>query len=491
MTKARAGAEAAPVIMWFREDLRLADQPALRAACATRAPLLCVYILDEDGKGLRPLGRAARWWLHHSLAALSESLVGRGGRLDLLRGEAEKLIPWLAAESRAGALFSTRRYGGGEHAIDRKIEEHLEEAGVRGQRFGGFLLHEPCELTTKSGGFFRVYAPYWRAASALPEPDDLPTEPKKIAAAAYPEGGPRRSSLAALGLLPTKSDEAQGFRAHWTPGEAGARERLRAFLRTGLADYANARDHLARLATSNLSPHLRFGEISTERIFCAIRRASAGRPSMAKGAEKYRAELGWREFNYHVLFHQPDIAIKNFQTRFDAMDWRRPTKTELDAWREGRTGYPIVDAGMRELWATGHMHNRARMIAASFLVKQMLCDWRIGEAWFWDRLCDADPANNAMNWQWVAGTGADAAPFFRVYNPMLQGEKFDSEGEYVRRHIPALAAMPSKWIHRPWQAPADALRKAGVELGKTYPWPIVDHIGARARALAAFARIKG
>lgn len=489
MTKARARAAEAASILWLRNDLRLSDHAALRAACAGGSSILCVYILEEN-QALRPMGRASRWWLHHSLAAFGESLAARGGRLDLLRGDAGDLLPRLAATSGARRLFYTRRYGAAEMAIDQGTEAALSKAGARVENFGGFLLHESSEPKTKSGGAFRTFGTYWRAASALLDSCDPLTAPERIEAAAYPADGPSRASLAELDLLPAGSDWASGLRAIWTPGESGAQARLRAFLQLGLATYAEARDELWRDATSRLSPHLRFGEISPRQIVSALCGAAENTPGVQKGAGKFLAELGWREFNYHVFFHRPDIAEANLQKSFDAMAWRSLSEAELAAWREGRTGYPVVDAGMRELSSTGFMHNRARMIAASFLVKHLLGDWRIGESWFWDALCDADPANNPMNWQWVAGTGADAAPFFRVFNPILQGEKFDPKGEYVRRYAPELRAMPDKWIHQPWRAPATVLREARIELGKTYPWPMVDHIEARKRALAAFAHLR-
>ncbi|SFK13009.1 cryptochrome/photolyase family protein [Methylocapsa palsarum] len=491
MTKTPARAIAEPAILWFRDDLRLADNPALREAHASGAPLLCVYVFDEETAGMRKPGGASRWWLHHSLAALGQDIAARGGRLDLFRGAAETILPALAQKSRAGAVFWTRRYGGAEIAADANIKAALTAAGARAASFKGQLLHEPWELEKKSGGGFEVYSPYWRAARAMPEPAAPLPSPKDISCAPCPSGGPDRIDLADLALLPTRPDWASGLRETWTPGERGAQARLTAFLANGLENYAAARDDLGAAATSHLSPHLRFGEISPRQILAGVRWAEQETPGSARGAEKFLAEIGWREFDYHLLFRHPGAAETNINPRFDAMPWRSPSKTALRAWRLGRTGYPVVDAGMRELWTTGYMHNRVRMVAASFLVKHLLVDWRIGEKWFWDTLCDADPANNPMNWQWVAGSGADAAPYFRVFNPVLQGEKFDSSGVYVRRHVPELAAMPDRWIHKPWLAPTDVLRKAGVTLGKTYPAPIVDHAKARADALAAFEAIKG
>ena len=436
-------------------------------------------------------GGAARWWLHHALEALARDIKARGGRLDLFRGAAGDIVPALAKAAGAGAAFWTRRYGGAEIAVDSALKAQLTEAGVRAQSFKGQLLHEPWEVKKGDGGGFKVYSAFARAARALPDPGEPLAAPAAIAAAPYPAGAPARASLKSLGLLPRKPDWAGGLRATWTPGEDGARARLAAFIGSGLEDYASARNDPAGEGVSRLSPHLRFGEISPRQIVAAIRDADALNPKIARGADRFFSELLWREFNYHLLFSHPDAARENLEPRFDAMPWRESPADEIAAWRRGRTGYPLVDAGMRELWASGYMHNRVRMVAASFLVKHLLIDWRIGEKWFWDTLCDADGANNPMNWQWVAGSGADAAPYFRIFNPVLQGEKFDARGVYVRRWVSELAGLPDKWIHKPWLAPAPILREAGIELGTTYPKPIIDHAVGRARALEAFAKVKG
>ncbi len=489
MTRLRP--EQPPAIVWFRDDLRLADNEALSAACAGGGPVLCIHILDEASAGLRPRGGAARWWLHHSLAALGHAIAARGGRLDLFHGAAGEIVPALARAAGAGAAFWTRRYGRAEIAVDSALKTLLADAGIKAQSFKGQLLHEPWEVKKGDGGGFKVFTAYERAARALPAPGGPVAAPVRIPAAPYPAGAPAPVSLAQLGLAPRKPDWAGGLKGAWTPGENGARNRLAAFIETGLEDYAESRDGPARERVSRLSPHLRFGEISPRQIVAAIREADARNLEVARGADKFLSEIGWREFNYHLLFSHPDAATVNLQSRFDTMPWRDPPADELAAWRRGRTGYPLVDAGMRELWATGYMHNRVRMVAASFLVKHLLIDWRIGEQWFWDTLCDADPANNPLNWQWIAGSGTDAAPYFRIFNPVAQGEKFDASGEYVRRWVPQLGGLPDKWIHKPWLASENALREAGVALGQTYPRPIVDHAKARARALEAFEKVKG
>ena len=481
---------AAPSLVWLRNDLRLADNPALHAAVLRGAPVLCLFILETDA-GLRPHGAASRWWLHHSLAALGADLERIGARLDILHGKAAALVPALAGAIDAGAVFWNRRYGGAATTLDAAVKKAVMRADRQVESFNGRLIHEPWELRTKTGGAYGVYTPYWKAAVALGDTSKPLAKPRKLTSAPYPAAAPKRTSLEGLRLLPTKPDWSGGLREEWTPGEAGAHARLTHFLAGDLAAYERERNRLAAAATSRLSPHLRFGEMSPRQIVEAANAAAAAKPAVREGTKKFLAEIGWREFDYHVMFHHPDVAAVNLHRQFDRMPWRKLPKAELDAWQQGRTGYPVVDAGMRELWVTGYMHNRVRMITASFLIKHLLCDWRIGEAWFWDCLCDADPANNAMNWQWVAGSGADASPFFRVFNPILQGQKFDPDGTYVRRHVPELAKLPKAAIHEPWKASPAILAEAGVEIGRTYPAPIVDHAEGRARALAAYATVKG
>ena len=487
---AKSDAQGGPALVWLRDDLRLADQPALAAAVASGAPVLCIFVLDEQSPGLRPLGGASRWWLHHSLAALGESLAAIGGRLDILHGPAGEIVPAAARAANASCVFWTRRYEAATIEIDTRVKAALTADGLWVESFNGQLLFEPWTLRTKMGDFYRVFTPFWRSCLSLPDPGQPTPAPRKLKGAEWPANAPERVALKALGLLPTKPDWAGGLRTAWIPGEVGAKAQLADFLDDGIASYASHRDRPDIRATSRLSPHLRFGEISARQALAAARHAVDSGKAPAKDVEKFAAELGWREFSYHLLFHNPDLAHKNFQARFDAFPWREPPSKELTAWRLGRTGYPIVDAGMRELWKTGTMHNRVRMIAASFLVKDIMADWRIGEDWFWDTLCDADPASNAASWQWVAGSGADAAPYFRVFNPILQGLKFDPVGAYVRTHVPELASLPDEWIHKPWEAPPLILKAAKVSLPRDYPLPIVDHAQARDRALAAFASLK-
>jgi len=486
-------AAISPSIVWLRNDLRLTDNPAVQAAIVPGTPPLFVYIVDDSDKGRaqgRPQGSASLWWLHHSLAALAADLKSRGSRLDILRGDPADLIPALAAAFDAKHVAWTRRYDAAGIDIDSRIKSTLTAAGIAAESFNGQLLREPWTVKTKTGGPFRVFTPFWRACQALPPPAEPLRAPRRLTAVPWNRNAPTRVSIQELGLLPTKPDWTAGLREAWTPGEAGARQRLVDFLDNALLRYENERDLPSRPSTSRLSPHLTFGEISPRQIWHAAQHTAAKSAAAAQNVDKFLSEIGWREFSYHLLFHNPDLARKNLQARFDDFPWRTRASKDLRAWQQGMTGYPIVDAGLRELRQTGIMHNRVRMIAASFLIKHLLIDWREGERWFWDTLVDADPANNAASWQWVAGSGADAAPFFRIFNPILQGEKFDPDGDYVRRFVPELADCPSAFIHKPWLAQKAELQKAGIRLGETYPTPIVDHAEARERALAALKQLK-
>ena len=470
-----------PVIVWFRHDLRLADNAALTAAVAEGRPLLGVYVLDETGS--RPAGGAGRWWLHHSLQVLDGAMRTRGASLLLLRGKAEAGLGDLAAAIGANAVHWT---AGNEPAAaeqERRVAAALERSGIAAHVHGGGLLALPGSITTRAGGPVKVFARFWQTLRERGAPSPARPAPKRLPPP--PAGVPGGMALAELGLLPSGPDWAGGLRDHWHDGrdvgEAAAQARLDGFLDGGLADYATGRDYPARPAVSGLSAHLRWGEIGP----CQVWHAALARHGWTRQTEAFLRELAWREFAYHLLHHFPDLTTTPLDARFAAFPWQHDAALQ-QAWRRGRTGYPLVDAGMRELWRTGVMHNRVRMVAASFLVKHLLQPWQDGEAWFWDTLVDADPANNPVNWQWVAGCGADAAPFFRIFNPVLQGEKFDPEGAYVRRWVPELAALPDKHVHAPWTALEAVLWKAQVRLGETYPLPIVDHAAARARALAAF-----
>lgn len=479
-----------PSIVWFRQDLRLADNPALLGAVARGGPVLCVYILPgNDQPQVRAMGAASLWWLAGSLRALKADLAARGGDIVVLRGDARAVLPRLAAAIGAKAVLWNRRYAKAETEIDASIKAGLLSLGIDAQSFNAHLLNEPWSITSKMGGPLKVYTPYWRAVLAN-GPPDLP-KPAPPTINGYRTPVPDALSVDDLGLEPTSPDWAGTMRAEWTRGEAGAKARLERFLDEGLDGYGEARNRPDLPSTSKLSPHLRFGEISIRQCWHASAQAHAtGRTKASEtDLEIFHKELVWREFSYHLLHHNADLAVANYTPRFDAFPWR-DDPAGLKAWQRGLTGYPIVDAGMRELYATGWMHNRVRMIVGSFLVKHLLTDWRRGEEWFWDTLVDADPASNAASWQWVAGSGADAAPYFRIFNPIIQGEKFDPAGAYVRKWVPELAKLPNALIHKPWMAPPMILGAARVRLGGTYPKPIVQHEIGRDRALTAFKSLK-
>ena len=475
-----------PIIVWLRQDLRLADNRALCRAVAERAPVVPVFVLDDDTPGVWRSGGASRWWLHHSLASLARSLEAAGSRLILRRGKALDVIPQLAAECGAQAVYASRAYQPWSGSLEADLKQRLADAAVTFKRFAGTLLFEPEAVRTKDGGPFKVYSPFWRAATANAEIAKPEPAPTTIAA---PTNWPRSDKLDAWGLLPKRPDWAGGLRETWTPGEAGAAARLDAFLKSALATYGEDRNRPDLPATSRLSPHLAFGEISPATLWHAAHAAAGKKAALQKGLEVFCKELVWREFSYHLLAHWPTLPDTPFRPEFAAFPWL-DAPNMLAAWQRGRTGYPIVDAGMRELWHTGYMHNRVRMITGSFLIKDLMIPWQRGAAWFWDTLVDADLASNSASWQWVAGSGADAAPYFRVFNPVLQGVKFDPDGVYVRKWVPELAKLPNDAIHAPWEASELVRRAAGVTLGKSYPKPIVDHGEARDRALAAFKGLK-
>ena len=475
---------SAPIVVWFRRDLRLSDNPALADAVRSDRSIIPLYILDET-QGLRAPGGASLWWLGKSLEQLAAALEKLGSRLVLRRGAAASALTSLVRETGAAKVVWNRLYDPGVTDRDAALKAALKSDGVAVESFNGSLLSEPWTVRNKSGEPFKVFTPFWRAARASLDLTHLHPAPTALTA---PMAWPDSQRLETWGLRPMKPDWSGGF-AIWTPGEAGAHARLTDFLATGLARYAEGRDFPAAGAVSRLSPHLHFGEISPRQLWAAVDEAVDARPALDRNAEKFRTELGWREFSHSLLFHNPALESRNFKPAYDAFPWRDDLAA-FTAWTLGRTGYPMVDAGMRELWATGFMHNRVRMLAASFLVKHPLIDWRLGEAWFWDTLMDADRASNAASWQWVAGSGADAAPYFRIFSPMGQGEKFDTAGAYVRRWVPELARLPDGMIHSPWTADPLILRAAGVTLGTTYPYPIVDHGFARERALQALKQAK-
>ncbi len=470
--------------MWFRNDLRLGDNPALDAAAASGRPLVCLYVLEDPGSGQRPPGGASKWWLDKSLRALKDDISKKGGQLVLRKGRAADVLDTVITETGAEMVVWNRRYGAGGRCVDGQIKQDLRARGLTVDSYNGTLLNEPWTLETGSGGYYRVFTPYWKAvwkSYAAPYALSAPTS----------LDGPQLSSedIDDWGLHPSAPDWSEGFAPVWTPGEAGARQRLTEFVSNGAQGYDTRRDRPDLHGTSRLSAHLRWGEISPVTVWRTVRGAMDAGEIAQADAMSFLSELVWREFSYVLLFNNPGLADTNYNESFRHMPWRQ-SAPDLQAWQGGQTGYPMVDAGMRQLWQTGWMHNRVRMITGSFLTKHLLLPWQCGEDWFWDTLVDADPASNAAGWQWVAGSGADAAPYFRVFNPITQGSKFDPSGDYVRRWCPELERLPNKHLHAPWQAPASVLKEAGIELGRDYPRPVIEHMDGRQRALAAYETLK-
>jgi deoxyribodipyrimidine photo-lyase len=479
--------DSTTAIVWFRRDLRLADNPALAAASERGGPVVALYVHAPDEDGDWAPGGASRWWLHRSLERLDAALRQRGGRLVLRAGDSLAALLDLQRSSGATAVYWNRLYDPATVARDTRIKSALREAGIECESFNSALLAEPWELRTGQGDPYRVFTPFWRTCTArldaLPQPRPAP------AAVPAPSMAPPGLRLEELGLRPQIRWDT-GLESAWTPGEDGALARLEAFADGALAGYGEGRNRPDRPDTSRLSPHLHFGEVGPRQCLAAARAAVAGRPAAQASADSFVRELGWREFAHHLLHHFPHTPTTPLDARFEAFPWA-PDRALLKAWQRGRTGYPIVDAGMRELWTTGWMHNRVRMIAASLLTKNLRQPWLEGARWFWDTLVDADLANNTLGWQWTAGCGADAAPFFRIFNPMLQTERFDPGRGYLRHWLPELARLPDTWIHRPWEAPAGVLAEAAVHLGRDYPLPVVDFRSSREVALSAYGAIRG
>ncbi len=480
-----------PVLVWLRNDLRLADNPALAAAASAGAGVLPVYIFEDGAHDARasgrPPGAASRWWLHQSLRALQADLAEAGTTLVLRRGPAVATLLALVRETGVRSVFWNRHVEPEGRAGDQLAEQVLRAAGIAASTHPENLLFTPGSIVNGTGAPYAVFTPFWRACRAAAPP--LAPLPPPARLRPPPAPPPPSDNLDAWQLCPSGPDWASGLRAAWRCGERAAKVRLKTFLADGLRDYAAFRDRPEPTATSLLSPHLHFGEISAREVWHATRSVAEIDPTLGASALAFLRELAWREFCALLLLAHPDLASRPLQTRFARFDWRDDT-AGLRTWQRGRTGYPLVDAGMHQLWQTGWMHNRVRMVTASFLVKHLLIRWQDGETWFRDTLVDADGANNAAGWQWVAGCGSDAAPYFRIFNAVAQGKRFDAAGAYVRRWLPCLARLPDRWIHSPWQAPPLELAAAGVRLGSDYPLPIVVHEHARTRALVAFARCK-
>jgi len=475
------------VIVWFRQDLRLDDNPALLAAIQDAEQVIPLYIWSPEEDGSWTLGGASRWWLHHSLQVLDENLRQRGSMLVIKRGRSAAVIIQLARQFGAKFVYWNRLYEPAVLQRDIELTSELEASAICAESYNGSLLFEPWRTVKEDKTPYQVFTPFWNKCLSLSPPPEPVSAPEKLPP--LPDG---------LGSLPLEelkitphSHWDKGLAKSWIPGEDAARQRMDYFLKDILRHYYEGRDYPAKDLTSRLSPYLHFGEISPRRLWYACRSLELmdPRPGIIKGTEEWLRELGWREFGYHLLFHFPKTPEQPLREQYSQFPWT-DDYTDLRLWNYGLTGYPIVDAGMRQLWTTGWMHNRVRMIVASFLVKDLMIPWTEGSRWFWDTLVDADLACNTLGWQWAAGCGADAAPYFRIFNPSLQGKKFDPTGDYIRKYVPELTDVPHQYIHTPWEAPHLTLFESGVELGKNYPYPIVDHAEARQRALSVFEGFK-
>ncbi len=475
---------ARPLIVLFRHDLRLRDNATLTAAIESSHPIIPCYIFDENEPWA--MGGASKWWLHHSLTSLQQDLRQLGGDILLRRGALLPCLMELVNQLDAVGVYWTQPHEPHLKPIEQQLYNALTAENRIAKRFSHTLFNHQ---TIKTGGGtpFKIFTPFWRHCLQLTTPSPPLHIPQKALFGTMEEDF--LNHLVDLNLCPTKPDWSAGLQHTWQAGETSALQRLEDFITVGLKGYSEGRNYPAMPHTSRLSPHLHFGEISPRIIWHRIHLAMTIDPTLEKDGLAFLREVGWREFAYYLLQHFPYIPEKPFKEQFSRFPWQE-NKAHLTAWQQGKTGYPLIDAGMRELWHTGYMHNRVRMIVASFLIKNLMIDWREGEAWFWDTLVDADLPNNAASWQWVAGSGTDASPFFRIFNPVTQSEKFDAEGEYIRQWIPELRDLPSRYIHAPWLAPSPVLNATNIQLGHNYPMPIVDLKLTRERALEGYKTIK-
>lgn len=471
-----------PTIVWFRQDLRIEDHPALAAASELGNPIIPIYIWSPEDEGKWPIGAASKWWLHHSLESLQNELSHRNLKLIILKGSYLKTLMKLVEETESEVVLWNRCYEPAFLESDTAIKAALQKKGMETKSFNGSLLYDPWKILNKQHKPFKVFTYFWKDCLKSGDPSQPAVYTKHFIA--YPKKIVSES-LDSLELLP-KIHWDKGLIDTWQPGEKHAQAALKKAIKTVLPNYTETRDFPFLNGTSQLSPYLHFGEISPRAIWQAV---SKSKELDKDQAQAFLRQLGWREFGYYLLYHFPHTPEHPLYPKYENLPWRKDPEG-LTAWQKGLTGYPLIDAGMRQLWKIGWMHNRVRMLVGSFLVKDLLIAWQEGEKWFWDTLVDANLANNTLGWQWVGGCGADAAPYFRVFNPVVQGEKFDAKGEYVKKWVPELADLPVKWIHRPWEAPEDVLRQAGVVLGENYPKPLVDHDQARLRALEGFKSLK-
>ena len=470
-----------PTILWFRKDLRIEDNSALAAAIEAGGPVIPVFIWSPEEACDWAPGAASKWFLDQSLKSLGESLDKKGGKLVLRVGRSLDELRDIIEKTGARRVYWNRRYEPSLRSLDSEIKKSLREDGLEVESFNSTLLNEPHTVSTGQGKPYKVYTPYWKRVKDRESAS--PVEPN-LKALHFPDAYPQTVALNKLGLLP-KEQWYRKFYQYWDVSEKAAWQRLDRFLQAAVDDYDEARDLPAEDGTSALSAYLHWGLIGPRQVMQAIRKQSSLKKT---GPQTFAKEIYWREFAYNVLYHFPHTPEEPLMEKYADFPWE-PDSAALKRWQKGQTGFPIVDAGMRQLYERGWMHNRVRMIVSSLLVKHLLQDWRQGADWFWDKLVDADLASNTLGWQWSAGCGADAAPYFRIFNPMTQGEKFDTDGAYVREWVPELAKMPSQYIHEPWEAPESVLREAGVELGGNYPRPVIEHKKGRERALAALSQV--
>ena len=473
-------------LVWFRRDLRLDNNPALEAAIKRNGPILPIYISSIDEMCEWPIGQKSQQWLQESLAVLDEQLKDLGSKLMVCQGSPFEVFKNLINETGAGAVFFNRRYEPEARRVDALVELSLTKMGIHVETFNGSLLFEPWEIGKRDGRPYKVFSAFWRKGMSEFKPPQ-PVQEAYI----WPRSEQFMPLIQDGDIAVDFTKESASTKVKdWQPGSKGAQHQLRVLLDSVIYKYSKERDYPGQKGTSALSPHLHFGEISPRQIWYEVSRwIDATEDGKSNDAESFLRELGWREFSYYLLYHFPETIEHPFRKEFNDFPWESDEEA-MERWRYGQTGYPIIDAGMRQMLETGWMHNRIRMLVASFLVKDLLISWREGARWFWENLVDADLANNTQGWQWTAGCGVGAAPYFRVFNPVTQGDKFDPNGDYVRRWLPELVSMPSNWIHRPWDAPAEVMKHSGVELGITYPLRIINHDIARKRALIAFRTMK-
>ncbi|MBL0319095.1 MAG: deoxyribodipyrimidine photo-lyase [Alphaproteobacteria bacterium] len=472
-------------IAWFRRDLRISDNAALTHALNQKIPVVALYIFDEAAP-IRPLGGASKWWLHHSLLSLESSLKTLGIPLLLKNGRADHIFKELIDDYAVTSVTWQFHHDPGMRLRDKQVADYLQQQGIQAQIFPGNTLWDPATILTKQKHPYAVFTPFWHTCTAQDQPQFPLSVPEAQTHTIVLSHSDRLDDWA---LVPSSPDWACGIKTMWNVGESAALAHVKHFISTALSHYHTNRDIPGIQGTSLLSPHLHFGEISVNQAWHAVQTNSILHPDNKLGADCFLRELGWREFCAYLLYHHPHLLEQPFQRGFQTFPWK-DDPVAFRAWSRGLTGYPIVDAGMRQLWQTGWMHNRVRMIVGSFLTKHLLLPWQQGEAWFFDTLVDADLASNIGGWQWIAGCGADAAPYFRIFNPQLQSERFDPQGTYIKAYLPELANLPAPWIHKPWETPESILRQAGIELGKTYPPPIIEHSKARDRAMAAYQQMK-